>query len=264
MADSRLVSDWLPQKIVARAMLLPEPPKPGMPIFMEHSPQTICDQILWLVKNANLDFQVKETPFSLNLSLKKKFIEHWNTSHFHHQQNQGLFTPEASYTTAPMFSQTRSSPETLQDTGPQNSPQPLDEINNFKDIISDMKIEKEVLEKEVVVCELRHKKLVKENKEIQSKHEKVCHELKNIKNENETVSKECKRFSVALESCKKNLKDDKNFYDEKLKNCRHEISKLNDFKEDKIAEEKKSRKAEKKARQKHQKETESKEKPVEK
>ena len=49
-----------------------------LPVFLENTPGVICDQILFLVKNSNLDFQLKETPFSLNLSVKKRFSNHWN------------------------------------------------------------------------------------------------------------------------------------------------------------------------------------------
>ena len=48
------------------------------PQFLENSPKTICDQIIWLIKNSGLNFQLKETPFGLEISLKKRFVHHWN------------------------------------------------------------------------------------------------------------------------------------------------------------------------------------------
>ena len=42
------------------------------PVFLNNSPSQNRDQILYLVKNSNLNFELKETPFSLNLQLKKK------------------------------------------------------------------------------------------------------------------------------------------------------------------------------------------------
>ena len=47
------------------------------PVFLNNSPSQICDQILYLVKNSNLNFELHETPFSLNLKLKKSFAQHW-------------------------------------------------------------------------------------------------------------------------------------------------------------------------------------------
>ena len=48
------------------------------PLFLKNSPSLICEQILYLVKNSNLNFEVNETPYSLNLNLKKSFTNHWN------------------------------------------------------------------------------------------------------------------------------------------------------------------------------------------
>ena len=48
------------------------------PAFLQNSPSGICDQILYLVKNSNLNFELHETPFSLNLNIKKSFAQHWN------------------------------------------------------------------------------------------------------------------------------------------------------------------------------------------
>ena len=47
------------------------------PTFLTNSPSTICDQILYLVKNSSLNFELHETPFSMNLKLKKSFAQHW-------------------------------------------------------------------------------------------------------------------------------------------------------------------------------------------
>ena len=47
------------------------------PAFLNNSPSQICDQLLYLVKNSNLNFELQETPFSLNLQLKNSFAQHW-------------------------------------------------------------------------------------------------------------------------------------------------------------------------------------------
>ena len=38
----------------------------------------ICEQILWLIKHYGLNFQVRETPFSLDINLKKRFSNLWD------------------------------------------------------------------------------------------------------------------------------------------------------------------------------------------
>ena len=56
------------------------------PAFLQNSPSLICDQILYLVKNSNLNFELHETPFSLNLTIKKSFVNHWTKSNHSAQQ----------------------------------------------------------------------------------------------------------------------------------------------------------------------------------
>ena len=47
------------------------------PHFLSNSPNAICDQILYLVNNSNLNFELNKTHFSLNLRLKKSFAQLW-------------------------------------------------------------------------------------------------------------------------------------------------------------------------------------------
>ena len=62
--------------------------KPGLPMFLENSPSVICDQVLWLIKNSGLNFQVKETPFSLDVKIKKRFTTFWNSNSSNPVYNQ--------------------------------------------------------------------------------------------------------------------------------------------------------------------------------
>ena len=204
-------------------------------MFLENSPQVICDQILWLVKNASLDFEVKETPYSLNLSVKKRFAQHWKSAD--QQQSQRIYSP------APKFKVPTSCQVFQDSTEHQNASEEPQETENLRDIINVMKKEKDDLEKEVVTCELKQKKLKKECSEIQSKHEKVCHDLKAIKSENEVITKQCNAaFSVALKSYKKDLKDGLEIFEEKLNIYKVENDKLNIFKNEKVFEERKRKK----------------------
>ena len=61
------------------------------PLFLENSPTVICEQIVWLIKNSNLNFQLKETPFGLDISLKKRFVQKWPQN-----INNGSDFPQAS------------------------------------------------------------------------------------------------------------------------------------------------------------------------
>ena len=225
-------------------------PETGMPILLKNSPQVICDQVLWLIKNSSLDFQVKETPFSLSLSVKKRFAQHWNQS----QQHQKFPTPVSSQKYGNPAQ--NASPSNLQ-TFEQNQPQHNEfheEIESLKAINKRLNVERDNLEKELFQSEQSNKKLIKEQRNLQSKHENICLELKNCKNEKVELSKEFNKMSVAHASSKKALTDSHKAFDEKLFNLTTELTKLRLFKSDKVAEEKKIQKAAKKARQKQQKE----------
>ena len=66
------------------------------PAYLKNSPSIICDQVLYLVKNSNLNFELHETPFSLNLNLKKSFTHHWNKPN-HSAKNNLYNETHASY-----------------------------------------------------------------------------------------------------------------------------------------------------------------------
>ena len=64
------------------------------PVFLQNSPSVMCDQILYLVKNSNLNFELHETPFSLNLAIKKSFAHHWNKSSHQSAQHSEVHVPQ--------------------------------------------------------------------------------------------------------------------------------------------------------------------------
>ena len=70
----------------------------GLPIFLNNSPSDRCDQIFWLIKNSDLNFCAQETPFGLNVQVKKKFVKKWETSQSFvnpspaHSQQSNTFT----------------------------------------------------------------------------------------------------------------------------------------------------------------------------
>ena len=48
-------------------------------MFLNNSPKDICEQVYWLVKNLKLKFSAQETAYSLNLQIKKKFVNIWQS-----------------------------------------------------------------------------------------------------------------------------------------------------------------------------------------
>ena len=206
--------------------------KPGRPIFLENTPAVICEQVLWLIKNSGLDFHVKETPFSLDVQLKKKFTNHWT-------QKIGSFVPQ------------QPAPHLFQ---PQESHVFHEQLSSLKTKLQDALDEKDSESKEMVELNKVHKKLFRENKELLTKHEQVCAELRSVKSEKDNISKENNSLSVALKTSRKNLETNSEKYEKERNIFKAELEKLNRYKSEMDSEMKKAQKVEKKARQKAKKE----------
>ena len=189
----------------------------------------MCDQIMWLVKHSNLNFNAQETPFSLNICLKKCFINKW---------------PSRVNDQAGIFSEQAQKVETEKDV----------QINVFEktvkglnDQIATLKSKIEDDEKIKVVSENEEKRL------LQIKHEKTCAENKALKNDNEAFRKDLNNTSVALKTSKKESKDASHRSEKKVENLEEKIRGLNEYKIVKESEDKelraKIKKADKKQKQ---------------
>lgn len=62
---------------VSEQLLVDVMTQSGVPLILNNSPAGISEQILWLVKNSNLNFSAQETPFSLDIRIKKSFVTKW-------------------------------------------------------------------------------------------------------------------------------------------------------------------------------------------
>ena len=211
--------------------------QPGLPTFFENTPSVICDQVLWLIKNSGLNFQIKETPFSLEINLKKRFANQWN---------QNIQSPPHVF------------PQHHHETDiQQNNSEMLCQVNSLKANLDEASHHKNEAAKELFELDKVHRKLTKENKELSKKHEEVCSQLKVAKNEKEISEKGNNSLSVALKTCKKIFDESSGKFEKERHIYKLEIEKLNHLKLEKDAELKAIRKAEKKQRQKSKKEATS-------
>ena len=156
-----------------------------MPIFLKNSPQVICKQVLWLIKNSNQDFQAKETPFCFQLSVKKRFAQHWNS--FPHQNwnpspphpNRNPSPPHqnsSTSTTSPTCRSAQDVPlsgfqffETVEEQEKSKNQEYLEEIKHLKNTNKDIDCKRQNLEKDLFQTEQTNKKVFKENREIRLK-----------------------------------------------------------------------------------------------
>ena len=140
-------------------------------------------------ENSNLNFQLKETPYSLNLSIKKRFATLWN------QNSDSFQNPSSPESNAPILPQ-----QTSQQSQQHQSAQGelLNQLESLKVELEEALTENDETHKNMIQIDKAHKKLQKEHKEIQSKHEQLCSNFKKLKLENESSLKERNRLSVAL------------------------------------------------------------------
>ena len=163
----------------------------GLPIFLENTPSVICDQVLWLIKNSGLNFQVKETPFSLDINLKKRFVNLWNQNYGNPVSNQ-----------SPPHVSPQHHHEPKHDIQQKNS-ELLCQINSMKANFEEVSRHKNEASQELFELDRAHRKLLKENKDLLKRHEQVCSEWKAVKKEKENIEKENNYLSVALKMSKK-------------------------------------------------------------
>ena len=215
----------------------------GLPFFLENNPAVICDQVLWLIKNSGLNFQVKETPFSLDINLKKNFVKVWNQSTVNPVLNQCT-----SHFSQHVKSEEKTSPQSTE------VPDSLHKVETLKANLDEALREKNDACEDLFQTDQAHRKLCKENKELIKKHEQVCSELKLLKVEKDTLAKETSSLSVALKANKKDLEQIVRSFETERKSFEKELENLIEFKKEKDAELKQIKKAEKKSRQKAKKE----------
>ena len=154
------------------------------PIFLNNSPSIICEQILWLVKNSGLNFSVQETPFSLNLSIKKRFVTKWQNNLNVGDTNVNVVSLEL-----------------------------LKDIESKNLYISELEKSLKALSEELASCNQvkvidatvndKLKLCSDEKRSLQIKHDKTCADNKIPKQEKETLSKDLNSASVALKSSRR-------------------------------------------------------------
>ena len=157
----------------------------GFPLFLDNSPSGISEQILFLVKNSNLNFNVQETAFSLNISIKKHFIKRWSR-HDMSDQTSNIGTSDV-----------------LSDLEAKDGK--ILELERNIELLKDH-IRNSDPEKDPSLAN-KLKAVNNEKKSLQLKHEKVCAEQKDVKAENEDLTREVKIAQVAIKSSIKASKD---------------------------------------------------------
>ena len=201
----------------------------GHPKYLDNTPSVICDQVMWLVKNSGLNFSFYETPFSLDIKLKKRFVQKWTTSEENHVDEKNAFEdPQTSATVA---------------------------FDNFIVVDNERKtaVQKaEALEDDLNLCNaklldsLKETNVIKsDRKSLETKHMKVCDDIKVLKQEKDAIESDKKAMSVSMKSLKKANKEQALGFEKealKLRKAVEEVSMLKEKVKDEARLEKKERK----------------------
>ena len=138
----------------------------------------MCEQVLWLIKNSGLNFQVRETPFSLDINLKKCYAMFWNLN---------VGNPVSSPPVHHLFPTQNHQPQETQDDSKKNS-ESLHQIDLLKSKLEDALKDKDDACTDILKLDQAHRKLAKENKDLLKKHEQICSELKLVKSEKDNIT----------------------------------------------------------------------------
>ena len=214
--------------------------QPGLPVFMDNTPSGISEQILWLVKNSGLNFSVQETAFSLNIQLKKLFLNKWAV-------NDGL---NQNFTKNP-------SKEFVREL--QAKDEKIDEL--VKSLKQQQAKTVEAQDNLDALSANKLKAFNDEKKTIQVKHEKLSADHKILKGENIELMKDLNALKVAMKSFKKESIDTAHKNQKKVENLvEGKLEELVQFKINKESEEKalraKTKKLDKKMKTIQEKEAE--------
>ena len=212
----------------------------------------LCSEILNQVDNSKLDYKVNQTPYSLHISVRKKFSK---------ISREVPSVPNSCPPPTPKFEDVNESlrKELL------NTRNEYEKLLNFylleKNTRDNLEADLSALVEKVTVMEeseAETKSLNFENKCLKEKYETKCLEFKHLKTEIDDLNKDKNILSVALKSSKKEKQELNKEFDKKKVWYEKKILELTEFKSAKLAEERevkiKIRKELKKSKQKAEKE----------
>ena len=208
-------------------------------------PFQTCDSLLSSVKSSNLNFSLIETPFSVTLTIRKSFVKDKNG--FVRKSIFGGISQQNCHVLDEKQLLKNSALRDLHEAELAIKAKD-DQIAEFEATVKHLKNKLEVSRTETDnFVDAKVKVIKDEKRSLQIKHEKMCSETKTVKQENENLKKELNSLNVALKSAKKEIKDTSKEFERNILSLGDKIQNLNDYKVDKVAEEKELRSKLKKA-----------------
>ena len=220
--------------------------KTGLPKFINNSPLERCDQILWLIKHSNLNFRAEETPFSLNVTIRKKFINRWAA------YEEGVETEMPDDVTAKLLDEQKMLLEQLEQARLTIEAKDI-KIADMSNRVHDLTNKLEISESKIEFAardDSMAEAVSEEKRQLQIKHEKVCSDIKHLKQENADLRKDLGSTNVALKAARKQVQEESKKSEKDMLVLNTNVENLQHYKNLKIAEEKESRQKIKKVKKK--------------
>ena len=230
-------------------------------MFNSHTPQQSCDSILQLVRSFPLNYELRETPFSLFLTIRKyfnnkvKILPNQTISYQDHSLIQSELAAEVNMLKSEVHAlkvrncflvEANDNLTNKYEEEVVAAEQTSQELNEATAKTSDMKFNFEKMESNLV-------KLRREKNDLETKHVKTAEELKVLKSTHDELKKENNKVNVALKALKKDSKENDYRQTKIIKTHEDTIEELLAFKVLKTKEEKliknKKKKLDKKLKQ---------------
>ena len=202
---------------------------------IEHSYQ----EILSVVRSSRLNFAIQETPFSFYFTVRKSFnkssdglsFQRVSTSRVENEQDSVQskikVLEEANEILRKDYEEALLETETLTKEN--------ECLENKLVILSDKLTESKDNIDTIVARKV--KAISDEKRSLQIKHERVAADLKYVKNENDDAQKHIKNLEVALKSSQKEIKEVVGTHNKKISGFEIRINDLQNYKIDKMSEE---------------------------
>ena len=204
---------------------------------IQHSLISIMSEI----RSTNLNYAIKETPFSMYITLRKslnkmKLPDSYPSKkpirNLHSENSSNLLIycehlEQANDALKDMFED-----EVIEHEAK------VKVINELQEKVENLNSRREIGKDEVEAKAAQFKAISEEKRLLQIKHEKVCAENKIFKNETEALVKEVNSLNVSIKALKRDVKDGGHKNDKKCEVLEAKIKNLTEFKMVKQAEEK--------------------------
>ena len=192
----------------------------------------ICDEIIRNVSSSNLNYRINQTPYSVYLTIRKKFIKEFEPNHSEPKivseenpkyvsdlEKENVYIKNEYDKLARLYNACLQHKTSLES-----------EVNSLGAEFVRLK----EAEEEKVCAEV--KKVIHEKKNIETKYEKVLKENKDFKSEVSDLKREKNALNVAIKASKKEMSEQNKRSDAKIRELEKKVVELSEYRMKRLSE----------------------------